>query len=332
MKARQIPITYDYMSPRPSYLLNMTLAGYLPKSPTQDTTYTEPRLPSTSDKFALQPTHHLIYFSPMMRDGQTAPDGTDPRQAPGQPFSRRMWAGGEVHFNNSPAKRLNLDNSRAACIESIVDVNVKKAETENPLVFVSIERRMGSVREGESDAAVRERFSDDSEVAVKELRNVVFMKPTKLGAPVPKPRKQVPEHQGKEDFSHTLVSNPKLLFRYSALTYNTRAIHLDPEFCKKSEGLKGLVFHGPLTLTLLATLLKNHLIQDSSTSGYTAIKSMKYRNTSPLFDGEPVKLSGRQTGDNTWSLWAETPEGNLAAVGEAVTEQAEGVPRDCLKM
>ncbi|CAI4214030.1 unnamed protein product [Parascedosporium putredinis] len=145
-----------------------------------------------------------------------------------------MWAGGEVHMNPLPERRLRLDGSRAACVERILDVSVKKAETENPLVFVSLERRMGHVGESESDEAVRARLlGDDGAVAVRELRDVVFMK---AAGPGGKAKTRVLEHKGREDFSHTLTTNPKLLFRYSALTYNTHAIHLDPNSAGKPRG------------------------------------------------------------------------------------------------
>jgi len=42
-----------------------------------------------------------------------------------------------------------------------------------------------------------------------------------------------------------------LLFRYSALTFNSHRIHYDLDYAMKEEGYEGLVVHGPLQATLL---------------------------------------------------------------------------------
>ena len=189
---------------------------------------------------------------------------------------------------------------------------------------------MGRVSEGESDDAVRKRLGGEGEASIREIRNLVFMKQPKHGEHTGPARTLRPEHQGAEDFSHVIEPDAKLLFRYSALTFNAHAIHLDPEYCKKVEGLRGLLFHGPLCLTFFCTLLRLHLIErtGSTKRGFETLKSIKYRNTHPLFCNEPVRFSGKQTGNNHWTLWAETPEGSLAATADIVTEQVDWVPRD----
>ncbi|KAJ9143431.1 Mesaconyl-C(4)-CoA hydratase [Pleurostoma richardsiae] len=335
MKARRLPIIYDYLSPRQSYMLSMTLSDYLPRFGDSDGSYTEPRLPSAlEDKFHLPPSHHLVHFPPMLPDSMTLPDGTDPRQSPGAPFTRRMWAGGEVHFNNNPALRMVLGGGRAACMERIIDVVVKRPDSDNPLVFVAIERRAGPCTDGEDETSIRERLGRDDQVSVREVRNVVFMKPPAQGAgATARQRSMRPPYGGREDFSHTMWPNPKLLFRYSSLTFNTHAIHLDPEYCKLVEGLPGLVVHGPLTLTFLCTLLRQRLVDEGASarpgSGtFEGIKSIKYRNTHPLYCGSPVKFCGKRVGGRGWTVWAETAVGNMAMEGEVVTELIEGLHRD----
>ena len=37
-----------------------------------------------------------------------------------------------------------------------------------------------------------------------------------------------------------------LLFRYSALTFNTHRIHYDRKYCMEEEGYEGLLVHAPL--------------------------------------------------------------------------------------
>ncbi|KAI9646725.1 hypothetical protein NHQ30_004722 [Ciborinia camelliae] len=151
LTSRQPNIIYDYLSPTPSHLLNVSLADFIPPSCyPANFRASDLRLPSStihgrdecSDTTLLPQSHHLVYFSPQVPHSALLPDGTDPLQSPGPPFVRRMWAGGSVAFNTTSGKQLHLDNMRAACIERIVDVSVKGNEGDEK-VFVNIERRIG---------------------------------------------------------------------------------------------------------------------------------------------------------------------------------------------
>jgi len=68
-------------------------------------------------------------------------------------------------------------------------------------------------------------------------------------------RQSVPQNA---EFSETICPSPVILFRYSALTFNGHRIHYDGDYCREIEGYPGLVFHGPLTATLLANLAERH--------------------------------------------------------------------------
>ena len=122
--------------------------------------------------------HHLVYFPPQVPLSQLLPDGTDTLHTPGDPFNRRLWAGGSVRFPGSPGPL--LDGSRAVCIETIRRVVVKGVEGEEKVV-VRIERRVGTVAEGEDEATTRSRIFRDVEdepgdAAVVENRELVFMR------------------------------------------------------------------------------------------------------------------------------------------------------------
>lgn len=193
MTSRTIPVSHDHLDTRQSRLLNVTLSDYLPKStqkPYSDASST--KTGTSTEAYPLPPSHHLTYFLPSMPDSLLLPDGTDPNQSPGKPFTTRMWAGGEIHFNNSSEGRLFLDMNRVACAERIADVNIK-GHPEHELIFVTIERLMGYSGLEESAEAFRKRVSSDdagvARVGLKELRNVVFMKPPPKGAAKKEPRR-----------------------------------------------------------------------------------------------------------------------------------------------
>lgn len=95
-----------------------------------------------------------------------------------------------------------------------------------------------------------------------------------------------------------------MLFRYSALTFNGHRIHYDRQYCRDVEKYPDLVFHGPLTATLLiGTVLEN-------TSGKN-VQSYSFRAIAPLFDTQTFKIKSKMSGDEV-TVWAETPDGGLA--------------------
>lgn len=181
LTSRRLPLVYDYLSPQPSHLLNLTLADFLPKvksaSPPNHAVTTE--LPSINPPHRMAVGHHLIYFPPQVRASELLPDGTDVLHTPGHPFDCRMWAGGQVRFPKEGG--LLLNGRRAVCLEGIRDVTIKGREGEEK-VFVGIERRVADVAEQESEEDIRGRLwtkdeEDNGDAVVVERRNLVFMRP-----------------------------------------------------------------------------------------------------------------------------------------------------------
>lgn len=264
-------------------------------------------------------------------------DGTNPDQSPGEPFSRRMWAGGHVLYNNS--NPLPLDSSRGVCAEFIRSVSIKGNEGAERL-FVRIERRLAKATSTEVEAVaaaqndesaretlehqVRQRLWRDKDddfgpSSIIETRNIVFMRSRskeEAAAESAKAKGKILKPQHKPDWQHTLTGDPKLLFRFSALTFNAHAIHLDPEYCREAEGHRERLFHGPLSYVFMVTLLRDELKK----AGNEVIKSVEYRNLAPLYCNEPVKFCGTKVGERKWEVWCETPEGGIAVKANVLTE------------
>jgi hydroxyacyl-ACP dehydratase HTD2-like protein with hotdog domain len=76
-------------------LLSLTLnrPSLFPDSPSLSNTSTS--LPTGTP---LPPGYHLVYFTPAFLESELGADGTDVSYNPETPFTRRMWAGGEVHW------------------------------------------------------------------------------------------------------------------------------------------------------------------------------------------------------------------------------------------
>jgi 3-methylfumaryl-CoA hydratase len=104
------------------------------------------------------------------------------------------------------------------------------------------------------------------------------------------------------------VPDTRLLFRFSALTFNAHRIHYDRPYATAEEGYPGLVVHGPLTAVLLLDLVRRHSTR--------AVVGFTFRGQAPLFDGSAVRLVGTPSGDEV-TLEAQGPDGRVALVATA---------------
>lgn len=328
---RAIQPTFEDLSPQTSYRLSTTLADFLP------TSNVPPVLPPTNLAKILPIPHHLVYFEPTKQASEMLPDGTNPDQSPGEPFVRRMWAGGRLLYNHE--NPLRLDGSRGVCAEFIRGVTIKGKEGDEKL-FVAIERRLAKSSSAENDLAekvaqgqaerseldhlVRQRLWRDSEedfgeCSILETRNIVFMRarsPEQAQIDAKKaPGKILKPSHAEPDWTHTIMPDPKLLFRFSALTFNAHSIHLDPEYSRNIEGHRNLLFHGPMSFVFLIELLQAELKKGG---GGEVVKKVEYRNVAPLYCHEKVKFSGKKV-EGKWEIWAETPEGGVAVKGSVWT-------------
>ena len=108
----------------------------------------------------------------------------------------------------------------------------------------------------------------------------------------------------------THVSDPVLLFRYSALTFNGHRIHYDRDYVTKVEGYPGLIFHGPLQAALIVEFA-------AKLHGGMPPKKFSYRGVQPLFEGTEFSINANDTSAGT-DLWIATAEGQPTMKGLAV--------------
>lgn len=78
-------------------LLSLTLnrPSLFPGSPSLSSTAPTADIPAGTP---LPPGYHLVYFTPAFLESELGADGTDGSYNPAHPFTRRMWAGGEVYW------------------------------------------------------------------------------------------------------------------------------------------------------------------------------------------------------------------------------------------
>lgn len=234
------------------------------------------------------PVPRLIHFCLAQPSVPTAGLGTDGHPArggflPPVPLPRRMWAGGSLVFHDD--LRVGDAVRRLSRIE---DVTVKKGRT-GTLCFVSVSHRIevaGAVRIEERQDIV---YRDIDAAGARSIPEGDATQP----AAAPPPAAAAPAEPGEH--IRALTADARLLFRYSALTFNAHRIHYDRHFASEIEGYPGLVVHGPLQ----AALLMNFATELAGTPP----AHFDFRGLSPLFDGEPFTLnaSGGSAGMKLWS-------------------------------
>jgi 3-methylfumaryl-CoA hydratase len=238
--------------------------------------------PAPKDGDVLPPLWHWLYFLPHFRASDVGRDGHAKRGGflPPIRLPRRMWAGGRVTF------RAPLHIGESIARESrIVDI-AHKAGRSGPLAFV----------------VVRHTIEGRGGIAIVEEHDIVYRgEPggqTQNADPPPAPVGAV--------WSREIHPDPVLLFRYSALTFNSHRIHYDRRYVTDVEGYPGLVVHGPLIATLLVDLLRHAL-------PHVHVGAFDFRASSPLFDATPFFVRGQPSHDgSSVRLWAETVHGALA--------------------
>lgn len=207
-------------------------------------------------------------------------DGPDSFLPPLPDLPRRMWASSKVAFHLP--LRVGETVSRRSRVLSIT----AKSGGSGELVFVEIEH----ATDGERGLAVREQ------------QTLVYRAAPEAGTPPSPPALGEAAFDSAGCRVHrALVPNEALLFRYSALTFNSHRIHYDLPYAAGEENYRGLVVHGPLTATLLLDLAQREL-------GDNALKSFAFRGMSPAICGEMLHLVLRSK-DAAFELGAYAADG-----------------------
>ena len=238
--------------------------------------------PELRDGDPLPPAWLGLYFLPRFATDALRPDGSprDTGVIPPTPLPRRMFAGERVRFH----RPLRIGETVTRETE-LADIAVKSGGT-GTLVFATVVSR---VRSGEG-------------LAIEEERRTVFREEVTAGD-----RNQAPRREpapADVPWRRRVTPDPVLLFRFSALTFNSHRIHYDRQWATEVEGYPGLVVHGPLTTTLLVDFARDQ-------NPGRPIVAYATQARAPLFDAAPFELRGRPTASGA-ELWAATPEGTVA--------------------
>jgi 3-methylfumaryl-CoA hydratase len=233
---------------------------------------------------SLPPLWHWLYFLAAARQSLLGPDGHPARGGflPPVPLPRRMWAGGRLTFHQP--LRIDEEINRVSTVQ---DVTVKQGRS-GALCFV----------------LVRHEVFGERGRALLEEQDIVYRDAAQPGeAPAA-------SRAARTDaaWSRDVAPAEPLLFRYSALTFNSHRIHYDRRYVTEVEGYPGLVVQGPLIATLLMDLLRRNITR--------APASFRFRAVRPVLDTAPFSVHGAMEGSEGVALWAQGA-GQLAMEADA---------------
>ena len=232
---------------------------------------------------ALPPLWHWLYFLPQPRQSELGPDGHAKRGGflPPVPLPRRMWAGGRLQWAQSNPLAVGDAVQRTSRIASVSH----KAGRTGELLFVQVAHEI----------------HNSLGLALTESHDIVYRAAARPGDPAAPP---VPAEKGAA-WQRAVWPDDVLLFRYSALTFNSHRIHYDRKYVTEVEGYPGLIVHGPLIATLLVDLVRRQLPG-------AFIQQFDFKALRPTFDQHPFRLNGQPSPDGkSIRLWAEDHDGWL---------------------
>ena len=208
------------------------------------------------------PLGHWLCFLPGEPQQAFGEDGHPARSEngflPDIALPRRMCAGSRVQFLqdlplNAPVER----------ISTILKASPKEGRS-GQMVFVTVQHDIRP---------------KGGETAIIEGQDLVYREAAPTGTAFVRNAAPAEPFDG---IVRSITPDSRLLFRYSALTFNAHRIHYDREYARDGEGYRGLVVQGPL----LATLMVDHLVRE--TAG--RIENFAFRASSPTFADEPIDL------------------------------------------
>ena len=244
----------------------------------------------------LPPGYHLAYFTPAALPNELGSDGTDVAYTPGQPFNRRMWAGGELRWgqNNNLCVGQSVTEST-----HIVAAEPKRTRLGEDMIVVRVQKA----------------FENSKGVALIDLRDWVFR--AELQDPLfnegasmlTETDVSLPEAPESALYSRDFLQTPISLFHFSALTFNAHKIHYSRPWCRTIEGHREIVVHGPLNLINMLDFWRD----TRSGANRPMPKSIKYRATAPLYQGERYRAYLEDVNDGAAQVkfWGSDGKGDV---------------------
>ena len=199
---------------------------------------------------------------------------------PPVPLRRRMFAGGRTDIH-APL-RVGMQVQRTSTVEKVEH----KVGTTGELVIV----------------VVRNTITSHTELLIDERQHLIYTDAS------PSTNREAPQPVSATALSRDIKTDEVMLFRFSALTFNSHRIHYDRKYAQNQEGYRDLVVHGPLTAVCLADAANG--------SSVGPIASFEFRARAPFHVGETIRIRGERKG-STIDLRAYRDDGMCVMTASA---------------
>lgn len=219
--------------------------------------------------------------SQMRVDGQASGGGI----APPIPLPRRRIGGTRVTFHEP--LRIGDDITR---VTEIADIQIDDGPS----------GAMATVIE-------RNSISNSRGLAVVEERDLVMLSEARAEAAAP----TSPPVPTQATWRQVIEPNPPLLFRFSAIRFNSHRIHYDRDYVTKVEHLPGLVVQSSLISQLLIEMCRRELPTRQ-------LASFGFKSVRQIYDTGKFTIAGAPATDGREAtLWALDADGKLAMTATA---------------
>ena len=237
---------------------------------------------------SLPPAWHWMYFTPLTPQSELADDGHPIKGGflPPTSLPRRMFASVKTEYK-VPLK-VGLETTREGIVNNVKDKEGKSGK----LTFVTVNYQ----------------YHQEGKLCVEEEQQIVYRESlSQIELPQ---RKEFGVLPGDAQ-QRIITPDSRLLFRFSALTFNTHRIHYDRDYAKSEEGYPALIVHAPLT-----TILLLQFIQETY---HKPVRSTEFHARTPMFDDMPVRLVINKK-ENIVDTRAERCDGQIGVEGKVELE------------
>jgi 3-methylfumaryl-CoA hydratase len=219
--------------------------------------------------------------SQMRTDGQASGGGI----VPPIPLPRRRIGGTRVTFHEP--LRIGDEIKR---VTEIADIKIDDGP--NGAMVTVIERNSISSNRG---------------LAVVEERDMVMLSEQRAEAAPSTP----PAIPAQATWSQVFEPNPPLLFRFSAIRFNSHRIHYDRDYVTKVEKLPGLVVQSSLISQLMVEMCRKEAPQRQ-------LKSFDFKSFRQIYDTGKFTVAGSPSSDGREAnLWALDSDGRVCMIATA---------------
>lgn len=235
----------------------------------------------------IPPGWYGAFFPPSHRPSQMRVDGqaSGGGIVPPIPLPRRRIGGTRVAFHEP--LRIGDEITR---VTEIADIRIDDGP--NGAMATVVERNSISSGRG---------------LGVVEERDMVMLSEKRAEAAPSTP----PAAPAEAAWRQVIVPNPPLLFRFSAIRFNSHRIHYDRDYVTKVEKLPGLVVQSSLVSQLMIEMCRKELPAQW-------LASFDFKGLRQIYDTGSFTIAGNPSADGREAqLWALDGDGRLAMTATA---------------